>query len=63
MTTDGAMNIQGNDKNRWEFFFFFFFFHVAGVAFFEVNHGIYGYFVPLLQDNDEFAEIYFTSVW
>ena len=46
-----------------ENFFFFFFFHVAGVAFFEVNHGIYGYFVPLLQDNDEFAEIYFTSVW
>ena len=42
---------------------FFFFFHVAGVAFFEVNHGIYGYFVPLLQDNDEFSEIYFTSVW
>ena len=31
LTTDGAMNIQGNDKNRWEFFFFFF--HVAGVAF------------------------------
>ena len=30
LTTDGAMNIQGNDKNRWDFFFFF---HVAGVAF------------------------------
>ena len=63
LTSDGAMNIQGNDKNRWEFFFFFFFFSCCWCCFLEVNHGIYGYFVPLLQDNDEFAEIYFTSVW